>query len=62
MKKRNKLSIDTRLTLLSLNDDREGCFWQIERGPRYGNSRKARAKAKVQSRRVLRYKLNKIID
>jgi hypothetical protein len=39
--------------------DREGCPWQTERGPRYGNSRKAKAKAKAQDRRKLRHKLNK---
>jgi hypothetical protein len=31
---------------LSLNDDREDAHWQVERGPRWGNSRKARSKAK----------------
>lgn len=36
---------------LSLNANREDAFWQYERGPRYGNARKARAKAKKQLRR-----------
>jgi hypothetical protein len=51
--KKSRFSIDTRITL-SLNDDREGCFWQEERGPRYGNSRKARSKAKMQLRKKFR--------
>ena len=36
---------------LSLNADREGATWQEERGPRYGNARKAKAKQKHYERR-----------
>ncbi len=36
---------------LSLNEDRGDAFWQIERGPRYGNARKSRAKSKTYIRR-----------
>ena len=37
--------------VIALNDDRGEATWQYERGPRYGNSRKARSLAKKQSRR-----------
>lgn len=53
--KKSKYSIRSNYTL-SLNEDRGECFWQQERGVRYGNSRKARAKAKVQKRRSERRK------
>jgi len=45
MNAKNKYTKRTGFTL-SLNDDRGEAFWQIERGPRYGNSRKARALGK----------------
>lgn len=40
--------------ILSLNADREGATWQEERGPRYGNARKAKAKQKHYMRRKQR--------
>jgi len=49
----NKFSKRTPRTL-SLNEDRGDAFWQIERGVRYGVSRKARSKAKVYKRRLER--------
>jgi hypothetical protein len=43
--------------ILGLNEDREGAFWQEERGPRYGCSRKAIAKKKrYERKRKLRLK------
>jgi hypothetical protein len=35
----------------SLNEDRGDAWWQEERGPRYGNSRKVRSRGKVFDRR-----------
>jgi hypothetical protein len=44
-KKKGKFSVDTRTTK-GLDEDRGDAWWQEERGPRYGVSRKARAKKK----------------
>lgn len=60
MKKVSKLSTRTGYTL-SLNADRGMAIWQEERGERYGNARKARAKAKVAIRKADRRK-NKLIE
>ena len=56
MKKRSKYSKRSGVKL-SLNEDREGAFWQQERGPRYGNSRKVRSKIKIIKRRKYRKEL-----
>lgn len=56
--KDSKFSVDTRCTL-SLNDDREDATWQYERGKRYGNARKAKAKQKRSLSRKTR-RMNKI--
>lgn len=40
-----------RERLIGKNNDREGAFWQEERGPRYGNNRKSVAKDKRRLRR-----------
>lgn len=61
MNKTNKYTKRSGETL-SLNDDRGDAIWQIERGKRYGNSRKARAKAKHLLRRKKRREENKKID
>jgi hypothetical protein len=60
MKKLSKFSKRTGYTL-SLNADRGDATWQQERGERYGNARKARAKAKVSIRKSDRRK-NKLIN
>jgi hypothetical protein len=60
MKKISKFSKRTGYTL-SLNADRGDATWQQERGERYGNSRKARAKSKVSVRKSDRRK-NKLIN
>lgn len=60
MKTVSKLSTRTGYTL-SLNADRGMATWQEERGERYGNARKARAKAKVAIRKADRRK-NKLIE
>ncbi len=59
MKKVSKLSTRTGYTL-SLNADRGEATWQEERGERYGNARKARAKAKVAIRKADRRKNKQI--
>ncbi len=41
-------------TAVSLNEDRGDASWQYERGPRYGNSRKAKALQKRQQRKTER--------
>lgn len=59
--KRSKLykSLSPLGCILSLNSDRGDAFWQTERGPRYGNARKAKAKAKrVQARKDRRTNQN----
>ena len=61
MKAKNKLTKRTGYTL-SLNEDRGDAFWQTERGPRYGNARKARSKAKVSGRRKERRASKKITE
>ena len=61
MKKVSKLSKRTGYTI-SLNADRGEATWQEERGERYGNARKARAKAKVAIRKADRRKNKKILD
>lgn len=43
MKKKSKLPKRSG-EILSLNDDRGDATWQYERGPRYGNARKSKAK------------------
>jgi len=53
MKKISRLSKNSK-KILSLNENREDAWWQIERGPRYGNSRKARSKAKKNARKIRR--------
>lgn len=53
MKKRSRLAKRSG-TILSLNEDRGDAWWQIERGPRYGNARHARSKAKQQGRKTQR--------
>lgn len=60
MKKVSKLSKRTGYTI-SLNADRGEATWQEERGERYGNARKARAKSKVARRKADRRK-NKQIE
>ena len=60
MKTVSKLSTRTGYTL-SLNADRGMATWQEERGERYGNARKARAKVKVAIRKADRRK-NKLIE
>lgn len=52
----NKMKTKRSCTTLSLNEDRGDAEWQIERGPRYGNSRKVRSKAKHQERKSSRRK------
>lgn len=42
----------------SLNADRGDAWWQDERGPRYGNARKAKSKQKVDGRRKERRRNN----
>lgn len=56
MKKRSKYSKRSGVKL-SLNEDREGAFWQEERGTRYGNTRKVRSKMKILKRRKYRKEL-----
>lgn len=62
MNKRNKLTNRSEKGTLALNDDRGDATWQYERGPRYGNSRKARSLAKKQSRRKERRQTQILIE
>jgi hypothetical protein len=50
MKNKSKLAKRSGETL-SFNTDREGSTWQEERGPRYGNILKTKAKQKPYERR-----------
>lgn len=48
----NKFRAKRKEDIIGLNDDREGAFWQDDRGKRYGNNRKGIAKDKVRQRRL----------
>jgi hypothetical protein len=52
----NKFNKHKNDRTLSLNEDRGDSTWQEERGERYGNSRKGRAKKKPQRQRINRKK------
>ena len=64
MNKLNKHTKRSGMSDLSLNDDRGDATWQYDRGPRYGNARKARAKMKQLDRRKNRrdYNINNDLD